>query len=493
MKKTLLLLILCITTSLAYTITDGTLAKYSTATTTTSDEGFSPQVLPSTYYDVTEYGLKCDGTTDDSPALKVLASNTNVTNWYIPPGKTCRLYGISVPEHVKAIFGGGSIKEIVKDTTYAQGPIHQVNAHSGYVIDGITFVGDGQKGSSIVYMYGFVALASTTSSGGGAIRNIEIRNCYFDATNNEKSGDFGRDGIIIYGDSDVGSTRNVWIHNNTFKDIKGAGMEILHRSATVDPDGVNQGLHNVLVENNDFDGRGWCGISISQVRNKCVLRNNKFHGNWKWAFELNQAKDVYVYNNEATEIREDHISIGGTGWHTAEYDDLNSPNTNYVYQNHFDDESARIHMYGGSSTHIYDNYIRGTIHFEARSGNANGGIIENNTHVQINAALDIGLNARAVMATTYDTTNYSIGTILYQNNDVYSIGSWNVLMLNSTMNANDKFIDNRLYTTGTVDCISVDTGNSVLTGNTCTENYSGTIPSSRSGAGLSDPDNIGIQ
>lgn len=496
MKKTILTLLLCVTTSLAFTFTisAGTLAKESTQETSLPDEGFSPQVLPTTRYDVTKYGLKCDGNSDDSKALKTLAANTSVTNWYIPPGKTCRLYGISVPEHVKAIFGGGKIKEIVKNTRFAQGPIYQINAHTGYVIDGITFVGDGQKGEDIVYMYGFICLNSTTSTKGGPIRNIEIRNCYFDATNNVKSGQFGRDGVIMYGDADVGSTRNIWVHNNKFKDIKGAGMEILHRSATIDPEGVNQGLHNILVENNDFDGKGWCGVSISQVRNKCVIRNNKFHGNWKWGVEINQAKECYVHHNHMSDLRGDFFSIGGVGWHTDEYNDLNSPNTNYIYNNHLDDETAVISIYGGSSTHIHDNYIRGTVFYQPREGNANGGVIENNTLIQnTSGVLDIGgIGAQTVIASSYDGTLYSAGSGKYKNNLVYGVGIRTVISLSNSMTDKWKFTGNKIYSTTSADCFNTGS-NADMTGTTCEKNYTGAIPTSRTGAGLSDPDNVGIQ
>lgn len=52
--------------------------------TINTDPDWIQQPLPTEKFDVTDYGLKCDGVTDDSNALKTLAKNTAVTNWYFP-------------------------------------------------------------------------------------------------------------------------------------------------------------------------------------------------------------------------------------------------------------------------------------------------------------------------------------------------------------------------------------------------------------------------
>ena len=499
MKKIILIAILPITIMMAgsFVMTEGNpLIKADTVSTSptkpssptdTTSSDWTPKPLPTQKFNVLDYGLTGNGVTDDSSALRTLAKNTNVTNWYFPAGKTFRLKAITVPEHIKAVFGGGTLKTITDSESYPKGPINQTTDHTGYVIDGLTFVDDG-GGSGYNGTYGFVSISEH-----GRKENIEIRNCTFDGSSSIST-QFSRNAMTVRGNPDFGYTRNTWIHNNLFVNINGAGMEILQRG-TIDPEGELKSNYNTRVNSNIFNGRGWCAISVSQARSKTTIENNTFD-NWKWDIELNQSKNITVQYNKSTNNREEFISIGGAGWHTPEYDDNQAPNINWVHHNHFDTDTSVIVMYSGTSTHVYANYIRGGFFISNRGGHGNTGNMYNNTIVKdSDISTKIGTAGFILGMTVHSGGGtFANDSVPFYDNDVYFTGTKTRYALNLYSSSGPKvsITGNTIRRGNTTDCIPSQSS-STISDNTCAKNYIGSIPTSRPGAGLSDPRNIGPQ
>ncbi len=228
---------------------------------------FTEHELPEVAIDVTDQAtmdtfgltaLTANGIADDTAALNLIKADASVTNWYFPSGKTCLLYGISVPEHVKAVYGSGILKTIAKDIPKPYGIIRQTDTHTGYVIDGLTLIDTTESfAQNETGEYGFIQI-----SGNGSQQNIEIRNCIIDGTNSPlyTAGSYPRprNGITVW--TDTGSlVHNFWIHNNDIINIAGAGIELLHRGA-IDVDGSDERLYNTRVSSNNI-GKEYCSES----------------------------------------------------------------------------------------------------------------------------------------------------------------------------------------------------------------------------------------
>ena len=457
------------------TSTDTIVNDTTTTYSTTSTSNWTPKPLPTQKFNVLDYGLKGDGITDDSAALKELAKNTSVTNWYFPVGKTFKLYGIVPPAHVTTIWGGGTLKTIYKNVTYPLGVFQISNKPLTHLlIDNINFTY-----TNTDYEHGEYGAVLINKGNGNSVHNIEIRNSSF--VGNSKC---PANGITVYGKKENGGTKHINIHDNHFIDIPRAGIEVLHRSDIPTTDG--DGIEDVNIFNNIFDfsnSSGWkCAISFSQVRKACLVANNRLI-NTSWDIEINQAANITIRNNYSTGCKAHFISQGSTGWHG---NDVFTIAENWIYRNHFESQTATIHIYTGSKSKYYENFISGGIWSQNNVGDpwdASIGEIYNNTIVK-----DSSIHAYAG-EWTGPASAIKIegkgGNTNIHDNDIYikHNGSTGIVM-NSTIGVNTHVTNNNIRRTGTDNnCISTGT-NATISNNICTANYSNTIPTSRSNAGI---------
>jgi len=441
----------------------------------TTISNWTPKLLPTQKFNVLNYGLKGDGVTDDTRALNTLAKNTNVTNWYFPAGKTFRLYGVIPPAHLTTVWGGGTLKTIYSSDTYPLGVFKILNRPTtSLLIDNINFTyvkKDYENGE-----YGAIMIAKGNTA--DSVQNVEIRNSSF--TGNSEC---PANGITIYGKSENGGTKHVNIHNNKFIDIPRAGVEILHRSNTPTTDG--DGIEDVNVFKNSFDftnSGGWkCAISYSQVRKPCLVANNRLN-HTSWDVEINQAVNITIRNNYSTNCKQHFISQGTSGWHGNDVFDVGE---NIIRNNHFESQTATIHIYDGSKSKYYDNFIAGGIWSQQQKDGWGASIGEfyNNTIVK-----DSTINAYAgkwtgpASAIKIESNGYDTNI---HDNDIYikHNGSTGIIMV-SSVGTDTYLTNNNIQRTGTNNnCISTGTS-AVISKNTCIANYSNNIPTSISKAGL---------
>ncbi len=471
MKKIILLIIVQLTVIMAgsFVMIEGnpSLTKVNTTVsdttgntslnTTITYSNFTPKPLPTDKFNVLDYGLKGDGITDDSAALKTLAKNTNVTNWYFPEGHTFKLYAISVPSHVNTVWGGGTLKTIYKSVNMPQGCFHQMTTPTTHLLfDNIKFIYDNTSFSN--GNYGAITLAKAKR-----IENVEIRNCTF--TGNSFN---PMNGITLIGNREVGGLKHINIHDNKFLKISRAGIEILKRNdSNYDYD---DGVEDVNIFNNHFDPTGgksgWrCAVSFSQVRKQSSVNYNTFNNN-AWDIELAQGKDITVRNNKSTKTQKYFMSVQDTIHYES--------GVNWIYDNHFDSQKASLHLIMGSSSEVYNNFIRGQL-WQQRGIAGN---IHHNTIVK-----DMSISAAWGDEPVYlgDKEESPKSTVHFYENDIYMIGSGgNAISISSDADSDCMVENNNIYRVSS-DTGYISTGTSAtVKGNTGISNYNEeNIPNSR--------------
>jgi len=491
-----------------------------TTTNSSTDTNIISQSLPIQAFNVLDYGLKGDGVTDDTAALKALAGNTNVTNWYIPSGKSILIKNINIPSHLKAIYGGGTI--ITKANTdlssgAASGALNLKNSLDGFIIDHITFLTENkstnpsglQANQNNPNLWPYMDHSYNGPSGrawrwNGQINilgtiphnNIEIRNCVIDMSH------FKFNGIKVYGGSGELNVpgqinRNLNIHNNKIQNYGEFGMELIALGYSRNEN--SKTLQNCRIYNNHFTNGGQA-ISFVMIRagksdgSKDGTENyiyNNLIENASWGIELGGARGTYIHNNKMIGIRKRGISKSDASSY------MPHEGKNFWYDNHiehitesFDDQFELI----GSVDEFYGNYFQGFFNFREQAGySQNAGYWHDNTLVA---------NLRTSVSSTIFLKCMTAGK--FENNDIYGMGGG---VSRGFMSYSDgtcsvgaggtslQVINNTIHLqkSGAI-CVDVPSGNAITqSGNSCITSYTSSAPTSRSGAGLSDPNNVGVQ
>jgi len=353
-------------------VTTGTNSASGTTASSASipDSDWTETPLPTQKFNVLYYGLKGDGSTDDTDALKALAQNTAVTNWYFPAGHRFRLHKVNIPSHVNAVFGEGTIVSISTGETGLQyGALYTRSTHKDLVIDGLTFVGEeGYKGDQF---YGMLQFDSDVE--GAGTDNTQIRNCTFDASLRRA------DSLRVFGRSDpLGSDHtNMRIYNNKFINSQYFAIEAFnttdeHSSAFKDD---MEGLNGLRIYANEFSGDSSWGVGIGRIRGGSYIYNNTMDIN-TFGVEIIQSNNNHTFNNHI-KARKDFLNEGTAdalgGGHYL------TPGVNYIHHNHF--EGLQMLLYYGSKSEVYENYIGGRLFIEARDGDRYFGNVHHNTIV----------------------------------------------------------------------------------------------------------------
>lgn len=433
--------------------------------------------LPTTLYDVTDYGLVGNGTTDDTSALNTLALNTSVTNWYFPSGSSFLLSRVDVPSHVEAIFGGGTI--ISKGYTGDTNPEGAFNFNNtgknladNFVCDGLTFqLGSGFDGG---YAYGQI----TFFQYGGSTNNVQIRNCYY----NQSGHSMNAVKVFAHTDGSISHT-GLRIYNNEVVNQAAIAFEIYNQENLE----TSTGFVDTYLYNNKFTNGSGMSISVAGVKQNFYIYNNEFRAGW--AIETAECDNGFIHHNYGVGLTS-YAYTDGIKWSGP----FTDPGVVKVYNNHFEGEpvdnehGGTFLLYNGGPTEVYDNYIRGATmvkldNFDGKDTNLVMGDIHNNTFV-MDWVNDWSNNAVKIFEDTGTTTTIDEGT--FRLNDVYNSRLNQTALFTSC--TGQTYSDNNFYTNGG-SCIVGAT----QTGGSCNQNYVGTPPTSRVGAGLSDPANIGPQ
>ncbi len=469
MKKIILIALLPITIVMAgsYIMTEGSpLRKADTIVTSpdTSTPDNTTNPLPTQPFNVLDYGLKGDGITDDSAALKELAKNTSVTNWYFPAGKTFKLYDVEVTSHVVAIFGGGTIRSYDNGNTNTETSLSgaidlcSYSRPDGFIVDGLTF--DAPNFTSHKD-YGMIKISSAYPS-----NNMEIRNCIFKNSST-------LNGIKGFTRTDDGKIHtNLRIYDNEFIDIGGYfAIELINSN-----DGDS--YPGLRVYGNHIHGSG-DGISIIKSQGTTSRIYNNLLEDIGMGIETAACEGTHVYNNTILNNTGQAISDGANTWGGTSI----TTKKVYIHHNHIELASGGyVYFYGGTTTEFYENYVKGNILVRLQGDyEASGtqfGNIHNNTIVN---TPDNGIYAsRAVEISGLDGDLMDDGVL--QDNDIYTtVSDGDAIRVNySTLGVEVK--NNNLYLIGTGTCIS-GSGTATETDNTCVNNYKGTFPDGREGAG----------
>ncbi len=516
MKKMILIALIPITfvTAGSFVMSKGNpLIKADTTTidtgtdTTTTYSDWTPADLPTQKFNVLEYGLKGDGTTDDSNALNELAKNTNVTNWYFPAGYTFLIKNIKIPTHLKAIFGGGKIRAKANTSSNgsAGGPILFTHTINGIIIDNLYFEAENKpypgsqadKENGVVYPnywpyedHGYVGPSGNLWRMGGHIlidgfnnkNNIEIRNCTFDMTH------FKYSGIKGFGNKaggGGGKLTNLHIHHNDFKNYGEFGIEIIDLERV--PDGSGHNVTGLRINNNTMYNNGG-GMAISLVLLRAGVGNTgKVDGtenrvyenivdNASWALEYSGSSGLYVYNNKFTNIKK-KMFLASQGWK------ITAIGKNFIYNNHLTEKYIGYETQWSinNNDEYYGNYISGHIIINEGKDDLHDyfGNFHDNTIVLNNSAstwteiMIINKRHNGIIANNdfYAGSNVSRGV-----NFPYNAGGSNTIIKNNKFHMKKN----------TAICVDDSNNQALESGTVCNKGWTGTIPISRPGAGLSN-------
>jgi len=462
MKKIILIAILPITIMMAgsFVMTEGNpLIKADTVSTSptkpssptdTTTSNWTPKPLPTQKFNVLDYGLKGDGVTDDSAALKSLAKNSNVTNWYFPAGYRFNLSEVGVPATVTSIHGGGTIHTLNPGSS----GFGALKILGKILIDGITFtVGSDFAG---IRNYGMVTFMRSVGAGSDG---SEIRNCTFDWEGNNGQ----IDGIVFFvsDDSTAVQLKNLRIYNNDFLTIAtGDGFAIEGHDYGSRAGFIN--VENMRIYNNNFNGTG-NAISTPQIRAPHYIYDNTFDGN-NWAIELPECDKVEVYGNTFKNITKNFI-IEGVIWGNAHNQVLG---TNKYYNNNFYGGAYLAFEPAGTRSEVYDNYIEGIIYVKRSSDivadTGLGSIHDNIIVTKVNGPKN-WVTASIAYLGNLDNAQGSIN-----NNDIYNVNPGKTGIV-SGAGPNSIMSNNHIYTDGGK-CINEGT----QTGGSCDIQYTDTPP-----------------
>lgn len=278
------------------------------------DDGWCIQLNNGTYallevkdntINVTQYGAKGDGITDDSVAINKALANSDMSIFFEDGIYLCKsslfswagesLIGsgnatirfedrVNMSKYATGgllTLNGGQILlqnlkfEYIADNDTAfnnhtvgsdpaagnQGVLVKIRSCSRAIIDNCEFYACGEQHPSVCLMW----LKAENSD----IDNVEIANSYFSCMNSNLVGG----NLWIQGIDEVGKTvKNMWIHNNEF--VKNGNDEIL---SIVCESNKENAMENILIENNVFS------FVDAGVRNDVFITlgmagsNNEFH------------------------------------------------------------------------------------------------------------------------------------------------------------------------------------------------------------------------
>ncbi len=470
MKKIILALLISFTAlSADYVIKeDGTLTLQTTQSTTTPPpvDTWVGAALPTKAFNVLDYGLKGDGVTDDSAALEELAKDTDVTNWYFPSGYTFKLHEVSIPSHIVAVYGAGTIRAY--DNGNNDSGVSKLGAfilngsgkpcHDNLILDGLHF--EMESGYTTAQNYGMV----TVDRSGGNNTGVELRNCTFDGANGALNGiKVFTDDSNIY--TDLKIYNNESYNNSGFFDI-----ELIHLGTP-----MYDGLPNLKIYNNYIhtDAGSHGGISIPRydggVNSTMEIYNNRVHDKGM-AIEV-ISRNIKVHHNEILNCDGQAFSIGE---YTSEFGDTDPTAETLFYSNHIEmTNTGYIYSYSGSNAKIYDNFIKGRVILRLQIEGSDLSIPDfyENTVVT-------NYPQNSVEMTSDITGLVQSGS--FHDNIIYNIGEWDGAVVSnteSTFNSNY----NTFYMSNTRTCM-VTSGTDV--GNVCNYNYVDPFPAGRPGAGL---------
>lgn len=285
------------------------------------DDGWCVQLNNGTYallevkdntINVTQYGAKGDGITDDSVAINKALANSDMSIYFEDGTYICRsslfswsgesLIGsgnatirfedrVNMSKYATGgllTLNGGQILlqnlrfEYVADNDTAfnnhtvgsdpaagnQGALVKIRSCSKAIINNCGFYTWGEQHPSVCLMW----LKAENSD----INNVEIANSYFSCLNSNLVGG----NLWIQGNDVVGKTvKNMWIHNNEF--VKNGNDEIL--SVVCEATKTNA-MENILIENNVFSFvdagvRNDVFITLGMAGNNNEFHNIKFQNN----------------------------------------------------------------------------------------------------------------------------------------------------------------------------------------------------------------------
>jgi len=252
-------------------------------------------------------------------------------------------------------------------------------------------------------------------------------------------------------------------------------------------------LSDINIFNNIFDKQwssSWwgCAVSFANATGYNTVTNNIFKNGWTWDVELDNAANATVAYNEHTGTRKKFLGINH---HPTEGRPDRITGKNYVHHNHMESETALIHIEYDSKTEIYENFINGMVWVASSTPYK---IHHNTITKDTSIALSEGISARPVLLGATSALTGLTPPYEFNNNYVYNTGgtSGDVVYISTDATLESTYVDNYLFHHDNKVC-TVNIDEVTYSGNTCNINYSGTVPTSRSGAGLSNPNNIGIQ
>lgn len=464
--------------------------------TTTYLRVWTPTLLPTNSIDITnqisldsvttgETALVADGVADDTFNFRSIASNTAITNWYIPTGKIVRTETVKVNGHVEAIFGSGTIRSDLKGKTgwvYGAILVGEVGytTHPSLIIDGLTF----DNVNATLQNTGYACLMFIANNPLVNIQQIEVRQCTFN--NTELLG-----GIKLFGDSanNMG-WQDLKIYNNTFNGVGGYfPLEMINTAVIQASCYPRCDIFNNLF--NNTRGHGSLSVIIQDARDTNEyfrIYNNEFDTCSNYFLEIVESIGIEIYNNYAhgTSIGiETSFFDGGESWIPVAGGALKG---SIVHHNHF--ETTNITNFaGGAGTEVYENFFAGQVRWGLQ--NVTVGAIHDLGQIYDNTFVNRIGDFNSICITFLDMTSSTYEAGGFYRNDIYNEQDWTGLAI-STATSDVLIYDNFLYLSGNPpECITSAQG--TQTNNTCEMSYTGTFPTDKIGAGLSDPLNIGPQ
>ncbi len=472
MKKIILaFLIQFATLSADYVIkADGTLILQTSQSTTTTPpaDTWSEAPLPTQAFNVLDYGLKGDGVTDDSAALKELAKNTDVTNWYFPAGKTFKLHYVYVPSHVEAIYGNGTIRAYDNGNTDETKAIHgalRINqvgypAHEGIIVDGLIF-----DAPDFISRESYAVLE--LSGNGGATNNIEIRNCIFRNTSH-------LNGFKAFSAAYAGrSQHNLKVHDNVFYNVDGYfAVELI---GTIESGDGFPGLD--FHDNHIYDSSA--GISIINTESPTAHIYNNLIENTGMCLETAGCSGINLHHNTVLGATDILVSDG-----SKDNPDLTHTTVKkcYYYNNHLESSpTGYLQISGGSTSEFYENFILGSVTIRLEGASDGFPLRFGNIHDNTFVGYD-GQRFGWEVISVYDPDGRVMDGGTITNNDIYANKPNEMVGIRcNNVTANVNLTANNIHMKGTYDCIIPN--NATETDNVCTQSYAGDVPTSRVGAG----------
>lgn len=504
MKKIILLCVVGLTTlmSIEFTMSKNGLypnTETQTPATPPSDSDWIEAPLPTKEFNVRNYGLKGDGITDDSAALKALANNTSVTNWYFPEGYSFLIKEITIPSHVEAVYGTGTI--ICKANTRPDGAYYSARgalildaAYDGLIIDGLTIIQEAgshntkeemsspnpdkwpfedpiaAKNSSYPWRwYGAITILANH-----AVNDIEIRNITFDMAN------FHYNAIKAFSTNTPNT--NMRIHHNTIKNYWEFGFEIFGSSSNTD-----RGITGCHINNNTFEGvvnaveskssraisfvfiRGGIGDTGIKDGTENYIHDNNIDVGY-WGIEYSGCSGLYIHNNSITGISSAPLYAGQGGI-------IPQIGKNFIFNNHITGDGtsgSKLIMY--NQDEVYENYIDSYILFEQHSLNDFGYWHDNTIVINNTDSYQAIVKMPYADSVTFDNNEFYFETGVPRG--IYILagdGGSNSIFTNNTFNMKS----------ASATCLSLSLENSpVESNNVCNPGWSGSIPPSRPAAGL---------